>query len=123
MTPQTSTTPSAHAILPRPVSLCLTVLNEADNLDALFASVVAQTRLPDEIVVVDGGSVDGTVAVVERWLARGVPIVLVTVPGANISAGRNVAISRARSEIVAVTDAGVRLDLVQLHHDEEQSTQ
>ena len=110
MTLPTTSAPSAHASLPKPVSLCLTVLNEADNLDALFASVVAQTRLPDEIVVVDGGSVDGTVAVVERWQARGVPIVLVMVPGANISAGRNVAISRARSEIVAVTDAGVRLD-------------
>ena len=103
------TVPNTPKLL-RPVSLCLTVLNEADNLDALFASVVGQTRLPDEIVLVDGGSTDGTVAVVERWQARGVPIVLLTVPGANISAGRNTAISHAQSEIVAVTDAGVRLD-------------
>jgi glycosyltransferase involved in cell wall biosynthesis len=104
------TASGTDSMFPSAVSLCLTVLNEADNLDALFASVVAQTRLPDEIVVVDGGSTDDTVAVVERWQTRGVPIVLVTVPGANISAGRNVAISRATSEIVAVTDAGVRLD-------------
>ena len=99
-----------HATTQRRVSLCLTVLNEADNLDALFASVAVQTRLPDEIVIVDDGSTDGTVSVVQRWQARGFPIALLTAPGANISAGRNLAISHAASEIVAVTDAGVRLE-------------
>ncbi|MCC7372275.1 MAG: glycosyltransferase [Chloroflexi bacterium] len=94
----------------RTVALCLTVLNEADNLDALFSSLAGQTRQPDEIVVVDGGSQDGTPAVVEAWQARGLPITLAIIPGANISSGRNAAISRAQSEIVAVTDAGVRLE-------------
>jgi glycosyltransferase involved in cell wall biosynthesis len=94
----------------RSVALCLTVLNEADTLDALFASVASQTRLPDEIVVVDGGSTDGTPGVVERWHARGLPLTLISLPGANISAGRNRAIGAAAAEIVAVTDAGVRLD-------------
>lgn len=92
------------------VALCLTVLNEADNLDALFASVAAQTRQPDEIVVVDGGSTDGTPDVVRAWQERGLPIALRVQAGANISAGRNAAISQAASPIVAVTDAGVRLD-------------
>jgi glycosyltransferase involved in cell wall biosynthesis len=94
----------------RRVALCLTVLNEADNLDALFASILAQTRQPDEIVVVDGGSTDATLAVIGAWTARGLPIVLMIQPGANISAGRNAAISRATAPIVAVTDAGVRLE-------------
>jgi glycosyltransferase involved in cell wall biosynthesis len=92
------------------VALCLTVLNEADNLDALFASVAGQTRQPDQIVVVDGGSTDGTPEVTRVWQARGLPIDLVVQRGANISAGRNAAIARASAPIVAVTDAGVRLD-------------
>jgi len=94
----------------RRVALCLTVLNEADNLDTLFASVAAQTRQPDEIVVVDGGSTDRTPKVIRSWQARGLPIELVVLAGANISAGRNAAIARATAPIVAVTDAGVRLE-------------
>jgi glycosyltransferase involved in cell wall biosynthesis len=92
------------------VALCLTVLNEADNLAALFASIAAQTRQPDEIVMVDGGSTDGTAGVVEAWRARGLPIRLIVERGANISAGRNAAIRAAGAPVVAVTDAGVRLE-------------
>ncbi|MCC6178593.1 MAG: glycosyltransferase [Chloroflexi bacterium] len=91
------------------VALCLTVLNEADNLDALFASAAGQTRRPDEIVVVDGGSSDGTPDVIQRWQACGLPIVFLARPGANISTGRNAAIAHSTAPIVAVTDAGVRL--------------
>lgn len=92
------------------VALCLTVLNEADSLAALFASIVAQTRLPDEIVIVDGGSADGTAELVWEWEARGLPVALLVQPGANISQGRNLAIAHAQAPIIAVTDAGVRLD-------------
>jgi glycosyltransferase involved in cell wall biosynthesis len=92
------------------VALCLTVLNEADNLDALFSSIAAQTRPPDEIVVVDGGSTDRTLAVARAWHGRGLPITLLTRPGTNIAAGRNAAIAQAEAPLIAVTDAGVRLE-------------
>jgi cellulose synthase/poly-beta-1,6-N-acetylglucosamine synthase-like glycosyltransferase len=50
------------------------------------------------------------VGVVKGWQRRGLPITLLVRPGASISSGRNLAIGEARSEIVAVTDAGVRLE-------------
>lgn len=106
---QTASAPGPTS--PRRVALCLTVLNEANNLSALFESIAEQTRQPDEIVIADGGSTDGTVAVVRQWQRRGLPIVLLSRPGANIAAGRNAAIRQARCPIVAVTDAGVRLEL------------
>jgi glycosyltransferase involved in cell wall biosynthesis len=92
------------------VALCLTVLNEADNLEGLFASVAAQTRPPDEIVVVDGGSTDGTLDVIRRWQERGLPMTVMVRPGATISVGRNLAIAHAQAPVIAVTDAGVRLE-------------
>ncbi|MGN6359191.1 MAG: glycosyltransferase family 2 protein, partial [Thermomicrobiales bacterium] len=45
------------------VSLVITVLNEAASLEPLLASIAAQTCPPAEIIVVDGGSTDGTLDV------------------------------------------------------------
>ncbi len=91
------------------VSLVLTVLDEAESIDRLLESVAAQTLRPAEVVVVDGGSLDGTWERLRDWTTR-LPLKPVRYPGANISTGRNVAIQAASHEIVAVTDAGVRLD-------------
>lgn len=97
------------------VSLVLTVLNEAASIERLLLSIAAQSRPPDEIVIVDGGSTDGTGAIIERWQER-LPLRLLYKPGANISAGRNAGIAAAHGTIIAVTDAGVRLDPGWLTH-------
>lgn len=91
------------------VSLVLTVKNEAASLPELLASVEQQTRRPDEIVVVDGGSQDETVALLERWQDR-LPLRIIVLPGATIAEGRNRAVAEATGEIVAVTDGGVILE-------------
>jgi glycosyltransferase involved in cell wall biosynthesis len=72
-------------------------------------SLVAQTRRPDEVVIVDGGSRDHTVAVIETYAGR-LPLRVLVEPGANISRGRNVAIAAATSEVIASVDAGVWLE-------------
>jgi glycosyltransferase involved in cell wall biosynthesis len=91
------------------VALIVTVLNEASTIDGLLDSIAHQTRAPDEIVIVDGGSRDGTWAVLERWSAR-LPLRCRRASGVGIAAGRNIAIRAASSDIIAVTDAGVRLE-------------
>ena len=91
------------------VSLIITVRNEAESLPRLLDSIAAQTRAPDEIVIVDGGSTDATLAVL-RDAATRVPLKIISQPGANISQGRNIAIRAARGDIICATDAGVRLD-------------
>ena len=91
------------------VSLILTVLNEGGYIRRLLESVSWQSRLPDEVVVCDGGSTDDTVAVIEEYANR-LPLRVIVAPGANISQGRNAAIRAASGDIIAVTDAGVWLE-------------
>src|SRR6476620_10427787 len=91
------------------VSLILTVRNEVANLPSLLDGVLAQTLRPAEIVIADGGSTDGTPGVARSYMDR-LPLRLLDLPGANISEGRNAAIRAAAYDLVAVTDAGVRLD-------------
>jgi glycosyltransferase involved in cell wall biosynthesis len=91
------------------VSLVATVRDELATIDALLASVGAQTRPPDEVVIADGGSRDGTRERLAEWSDR-LPIKVVDAPGSTIARGRNLAIRAARGDLIAVTDAGVRLE-------------
>ncbi len=90
------------------IALIATVLNEGDSLHHLLTSIAAQTCPPDEIIIVDGGSRDNTVAILESYIDR-LPLRILVEPGCNISAGRNRAIAAAQSDLIAATDAGVAL--------------
>lgn len=92
------------------ISVVITVLNEARSIHRLLDSLAAQSLLPDQVVIVDGGSSDETLAVLNEYAAHGrLPLHILSHPGANISQGRNAAIAAAAGEIVAVTDAGVQI--------------
>jgi cellulose synthase/poly-beta-1,6-N-acetylglucosamine synthase-like glycosyltransferase len=103
--------PLPEASAPRPaVSLITTVKNEGASIQAWLESLLAQTRLPDEIVIVDGGSTDDTLDRLKAFAACSpVPVNVSQVSGANIARGRNLAIERASGPIIACTDAGCML--------------
>lgn len=96
-----------------PVSIIATVLNEAEDIGRLVNSLFRQDPAPAEIIIVDGGSTDGTWQWLEdaaRTHANLLPIRdescnLKNCPGP-VSRGRNVAIAAAKSEIIACVDAG-----------------
>jgi glycosyltransferase involved in cell wall biosynthesis len=90
------------------VSVIVTVKNEASTIDRLLDSLAQQTVPPSEVVIVDGGSTDGTVKRIESHSQR-LPVTVLVREGTNISQGRNEAIRAAHGEIIASTDAGVRL--------------
>jgi glycosyltransferase involved in cell wall biosynthesis len=89
------------------VSVVVTVLNEATSLPKLLSSLARQTRPPDEVVFCDGGSHDGSLAMLRSFNL--LPVHIIESPGVNISRGRNIAIAAAGGDVIAVTDAGVRL--------------
>jgi glycosyltransferase involved in cell wall biosynthesis len=90
------------------ISVIATVLNEGDNIRRLMDSLVEQTCQPDDVVIVDGGSLDNTIEVLLQYETR-LPLRVIVAPGSSISAGRNRAIAAAKGEVIAVTDAGVTL--------------
>jgi glycosyltransferase involved in cell wall biosynthesis len=93
------------------VSVIVTVLNEGPAIERLLGSLAGQSRPPDDVVIVDGGSTDGTVAVLQAWADRGrLPLKIVRRPGANISQGRNAAVEAATGDTIASTDGGVWLE-------------
>jgi glycosyltransferase involved in cell wall biosynthesis len=90
------------------VSVIVTVRNEASTIEGLLNSLAQQTLLASEVVIVDGGSTDDTVERIENY-PQHLPITVLVREGTNISEGRNEAIGAAHGEIIASTDAGVRL--------------
>ncbi|MCL5961027.1 MAG: glycosyltransferase [Chloroflexi bacterium] len=90
------------------VSVIVTVRNEERSIDQLLDTLTRQTRRPDEVVIVDGGSTDSTLDIIRSYEDR-LPLRVIVRQGCNISAGRNAAIRAASSDVIASTDAGVRL--------------
>jgi glycosyltransferase involved in cell wall biosynthesis len=98
------------------VSLISTVLNEANNLHVFLESLKKQSKLPDEVVICDAGSTDGTVKILQDFAKIFPRPVKLIVKQGNRSHGRNVAIYHAQHEIIAGTDAGCLLDHRWLEH-------
>ncbi len=96
------------------ISLVVTTYNEAASIQDLLSDVISQSLPPTEFLVLDAGSTDGTLELLrssqDRLLDSGIKFTLLVEPGANISQGRNLAISKASCRIICVTDAGCRLD-------------
>jgi len=102
---------TAVEFVPTPTSLIFTVLNEELAMAEFLQSIHALTEKPHEIVIVDGGSTDATVEIIQAWIPpEGVHVQVVVTPGANISSGRNQAITLASHPVIAVSDAGATLD-------------
>jgi len=95
--------PSTHPQRPAGISLCMIVRDEERFLADALASV---RGVVDEIIVVDTGSTDGTIAIAERAGARVERIVWRD----DFSFARNAALVLARFRWIFVLDADERLE-------------
>lgn len=85
------------------ISVIVPAYNAADTIADCLVALQKQTRLPDEIIVVDDGSTDETAQVVERLGIR-----LIRQAHAGAAAARNVGARLASGDILVFTDADCR---------------
>jgi len=103
----TATNQSNH-----PVSLVSTVWNDLEGCQVFFRQMCEQTKFPDEIIITDAGSNDGTWEFLQAESTEIRPwnLVLLQESRCNVARGRNLAIAKSKHEIIASTDIGCEWD-------------
>lgn len=85
------------------ISVCITTLNEEKSIGALLDSLLTQSKKPDQIIIVDGGSTDRTVEIIRHYQQKDSRIKLL-VEKCSRARGRNLACEIARGNVIAMTD-------------------
>lgn len=93
-----------------PVSVVIPALNEARRLPEVLAALAVQTHPPAEVIVVDGGSTDGTPNVVRTWAAAHpqLPVRLLPNLQRHIPHALNLGIATAQGEVIVRLDGHSR---------------
>ncbi|MEA2415185.1 MAG: hypothetical protein QOI58_1842 [Thermoanaerobaculia bacterium] len=84
------------------ISVILPVYNREQSVARAVRSVLAQTRAPFELIVVDDGSTDGTRAVLDSF---GSQITVIEQPHAGAYVARNRGLREAHGELIAFIDS------------------
>lgn len=82
------------------ISVIIPAYNEERYLSRTLDTIRTLDRKPDEVIVVDGGSTDGTAAVAKKYDAK-----VLTIPHRGIGFARQKGLEAASGDIVAFTDA------------------
>ena len=93
-----------------PVTLVVPVRDEARSVTRLLDSIRRQTVAPAEVLLVDGGSSDGTSERLRGLTDSDDTIRVILAGPATPGRGRNVGIEAASTEWIALTDAGIDVD-------------
>ena len=87
------------------VSVIIPIYNAADYLSQALDSVLSQTLSEIEIICVDDGSTDSTLALLREYQAKDARIRIITETNAGPAYARNHGMRRARGEYLAFLDA------------------
>lgn len=103
---------ASESSTPQKVSVIVLTYNWPEALQRVLASIAAQTRLPDEVIVADDGSTDATRTMLEH-VAVGYPVPLRHVwqpdQGFRAARARNRGIAASRGDYVLLLDGDMLL--------------
>ena len=89
-------------------AVVIPVFNHARFVVEAIDSVLAQTRRPDRILVIDDGSSDNSLDVCRRFEPRGVEVFAQQNQGAHAAINRGVALAAADCEVIAILNSDDR---------------
>ena len=89
-----------------PVTVLTCFRNEVGHIDGVVSAVLRQLGPDDEYLLLDDRSTDDTAAELAGWAARDARVRLISGPGINLSAARNLGFAEAAHGVVVCTDAG-----------------
>ncbi len=92
------------------VGFIATVLNEEKTIVQFLDSLRNQTLIPAKVIIVDGGSKDRTLDLIRSHNIHTKTQVQVFQKRGNISTGRNFALRKIDTDIIAISDAGCVLE-------------
>ena len=84
------------------ISVIIPTFNRIDVLPKAIESVLAQTIIPDEIIVVDDGSTDGTAEMIQSDYPK---VSVLVQENAGVSSARNAGISVSKGDWIALLDS------------------
>lgn len=87
------------------VSVCMPVYNGERYLREAVDSILNQSFGDFELLILDGGSTDGSAAVLQDYAARDPRVRLTSRPGMGLTASLNEMLDQARGEFIARMDA------------------
>ena len=91
------------------VSLICSVHNEGETIIEILDSIFGQTRVPDEVILIEDSSTDNTYSLLRKYQTKQKKLKVVQVKTKNRSKNRNLGIQKSKGEFIVCVDAGCRL--------------
>lgn len=95
------------------ISIIIPCFNQAQYLDEAISSLILQTFSNWEAIIVNDGSTDNTIEIVECWCRKDDRVKIISTLNKGLSSARNIGIELTSGEYIALLDSD---DKYQLNH-------